>query len=289
MSITTEIERLQNAKNSLKNSLENKGVTVDETATLDVYSTYIDEITTGGTIEKMTDCDHLFDANSRLGEMDIVVNLIGKATTMEAIFQNASSLTPTHVEKFKKIDTSQVTDIRNGFYGCGLTSIDLSDIDLSSVTNIVQIFGRTNNLITVKLDNPTLTNATIVSSAFYNMFNAVSINLTGVDFGKVETLTNLFTGSTKIEFLKFANNLGKGYTRTTSNYSAYTLDLSPCTELTYESLMDVINKIYDLNLTYNVANGGKLYTQKLVLGSTNIAKLTSEELSAVTNKGWVVS
>ena len=81
--------------------------------------------------------------------------------------------------------------------------------------------------------------------------------------------------------------MGKGYTTKNNNY--YKLNLSACTSLTHESLMNVINNLYDLNLTYDVANGGTLYTQSLQLGADNIAKLTAEEIAIATNKGWTVS
>lgn len=48
MSIATEIERLQNAKASLKTSLINKGVTVSDTAKIDEYPSLVDSIETGG-------------------------------------------------------------------------------------------------------------------------------------------------------------------------------------------------------------------------------------------------
>lgn len=44
MSIATEITRLQGAKSSIKTAIENKGVTVPAAATLDTYSTYINNI-----------------------------------------------------------------------------------------------------------------------------------------------------------------------------------------------------------------------------------------------------
>ena len=53
--------------------------------------------------------------------------------------------------------------------------------------------------------------------------------------------------------------------------------------------MNVINNLYDLNLTYDVANGGTLYAQSLVLGSTNMDKLTAEEIAIATAKGWNVT
>ena len=48
MSIASEIERLQTAKASLKTSIEGKGVTVPEGATLDDYPALVDSISGGG-------------------------------------------------------------------------------------------------------------------------------------------------------------------------------------------------------------------------------------------------
>lgn len=45
MTIASEITRLQNAKASIEASIENKGVTVPDTAKLDEYYQYIDQIT----------------------------------------------------------------------------------------------------------------------------------------------------------------------------------------------------------------------------------------------------
>ena len=48
MSIASQIQRLQNAKASIKESIENKGVEVPTNALIDTYSNYIDNISTGG-------------------------------------------------------------------------------------------------------------------------------------------------------------------------------------------------------------------------------------------------
>ena len=45
--------------------------------------------------------------------------------------------------------------------------------------------------------------------------------------------------------------------------------------------MNVINNLYDLT-----ANG--LSGQTLTLGSTNMAKLTADEIAIATNKGWTI-
>lgn len=48
MSVASEITRIQNAKASIKSSIENKGVSVPSNALIDTYSTYIDAISGGG-------------------------------------------------------------------------------------------------------------------------------------------------------------------------------------------------------------------------------------------------
>ena len=51
MSIASQIQRLQNAKASIKESIENKGIEVPTNALLDTYPNYIDNISTGITIQ----------------------------------------------------------------------------------------------------------------------------------------------------------------------------------------------------------------------------------------------
>lgn len=74
-------------------------------------------------------------------------------------------------------------------------------------------------------------------------------------------------------------NLGKAFK---SNYSIY---MSSCTLLTHDSLMNVINNLYDINLNSNINNEICF----LSIGSTNIAKLTEEEIAIATEKKWTVS
>lgn len=56
------------------------------------------------------------------------------------------------------------------------------------------------------------------------------------------------------------------------------LDLSPCTKLTHDSLMTIINSIQTVTTT-----------QTLTLGTANLAKLTDEEKKVATDKGWTLA
>lgn len=130
-------------------------------------------------------------------------------------------------------------------------------------------------------------NVTITDSMFSTCSNLTTLDLSSFDLSKIYSCSSMFANCTSLTNFKSFKNLGKGFTRKTDNY--YDINFSMCINLTHESLMDIINNLYDLNLTYNVANGGTLYRQKLNLGATNLAKLTAEEIAIATNKGWNVT
>lgn len=186
---------------------------------------------------------------------EITLLNFGTYTRSINLFKNCQSL-----KKAPFIDTSKVSSAYSMFYDC------------QSLKEIPQYNTK---------------NFTNCDSIFYNCISLETIP--ELDFSSCITLDNAFYNCSKLTNLGGFINLGKGYTSKTNNYSSYILDLSYCVELTHDSLMNVINNLYDLNLTYNVANGGTLYTQQLILGSTNIVKLTAEEIAIATNKGFSVS
>lgn len=124
------------------------------------------------------------------------------------------------------------------------------------------------------------------SSMFQNSDYSIK-TIPKLDMSNSINCNDMFYNCKRLTTLGGFMNLGKAYTQTTSNYSYYTLNISYSTNITYNSLMNVINNLYDLNLTYDVANGGTLYTQSLILGTTNTAKLTAEEIAIATSKRMV--
>lgn len=162
--------------------------------------------------------------------------------------------------------------------------------DKIKVTDISYFFGSNSYDVGLKSLEMDISNLVTMASCFESV-SPERINFLG-SAEKLINLQNAFNAFyNKEDFVDFSGipNLGKAYTQQSSNYASYTLNLSNSTNLTHDSLMNVINGLYDLNLTYNVAGGGTLYTQKLKLGSTNLAKLTDDEIAIATAKGWTVS
>lgn len=151
-------------------------------------------------------------------------------------------------------------------------ALDMSNIKLSGST-----FTTLPSLI-ANADWSQVTNvATMFSSCAY-LTTVPELSLSGAT-----NLKQMFRYCIALTTLGGFKNLGQAYsTSESANYSDYKLDLSTCSSLTHDSLMNVINKLYD------IATKG-CNTQQLVLGSTNLAKLTAEEIAIATNKGWSVS
>ena len=160
----------------------------------------------------------------------------------------------TYIKQIPLIDTSDYTNMNRMFDGYK-SLMTIPQLDTSKVTNMNGMFASCNSLTTVpQLDTSKVTN---INSMFWACYSPT--NLGGL------------------------TNLGQAYSTTQSaNYSNYRLDLSLCSNLTHDSLMNVINGLYD------IATKG-CNTQQLVLGSENLAKLTAEELAIATTKGFSVS
>ncbi|MDD7756079.1 MAG: BspA family leucine-rich repeat surface protein [Clostridiales bacterium] len=218
-------------------------------------------------------------------------------TDMSYMFNDCQSLVSVPL-----FDTSNVTDMTEMFGHCpNLVSLPL--FDTSKVTNMNRTFGQCTKLTEIPLFDTR--NVTNMSDLFYdcrklqeipalNTSNATNVNemfmsctnlktVPQLNFSKVTNVSRIFYYMRSIVNLGGFLNLGNAYAPNQSaNNSFYTLDLSTQDNITHDSLMNVINNLYDI-----ATKGVK--TQQLVLGSTNISKLSAEELQICTERGWSVS
>ena len=194
-------------------------------------------------------------------------------TSLEWAFSNCSALC-----KLPLIDTSNVTTFYYTFNNCGALR-EIPNIDTSSATTIESIFNNCYGL--KKIPNLNTSNVTNMTRAFQCCSSLTSVP--ELDAGKVNSIGSLFTQANNVTNLGGFKDLGKAYLTTRAEgYSNYRLDLSPCTLLTHDSLMNVINNLYDIGST-------GVQRQQVVLGATNLAKLTAEEIAIGTDKGWIIS
>ena len=219
---------------------------------------------------KVTSLNSLFESCESLESIPYFDT--SSCTSMQNTFYDTRKLT-----NIPLYDTSNVTYMVNLFYMSGITQMPM--FNTSKVTNMEGILKHAPNLeVFPELDTSNVTN---MSSAFYNASSLKEIKK--INLGKVTNISHLLEYCDKLTTLGGFENLGEGYLTTASaNNWSYKLDLSYCTKLTHDSLMNVINNLYDI-----ATKGVK--TQQLVLGSTNLAKLTAEEIQIATDKGFSVS
>lgn len=215
---------------------------------------------------------------------DEIANLdTSNITNMSYMFSKCNKLTTLDLSSF---NTSNVTGMNSMFSSCqALTTLDLSSFNTSNVTRMGNMFYNCQSLTTLDLTSFNTSNVTNMSYIFYNC--TLLGNIPKLNASKVTNINSFAYNCTSLTDFGGLENLGQAYSATNSaNYPNYTLYLSTCTALTEQSLINVLTNLYDI-----ATKGCK--TQQVVLGSTNIAKLTSEEgqqaLSNAQAKGWTVS
>lgn len=263
------LEKLEKDKQLLVDILNSKDVTSTSEET---FSTLVPKVSS------MVDINGYYDLTKKTsGGINQYIKQIPMIdtsgyTSMYYMFSNLPILTT-----IPQLNTSNVTDMGYMFNYCtSLTKIPL--LDTSNVTKMNYMFQNCQSLISIpQLDT---SKVTTINWAF-----AYCLSLTTIpqlDTSSVIVVNGMFVRCYALTTLGGFKDLGKAYSTTQSaNYSNYTLDLSESNNLTHDSLMNVINNLYD------IASIG-VQPQKLVLGSRNLAKLTEEEIAIATNKGWNV-
>ena len=198
-------------------------------------------------------------------------------TNMSYMFGYCTKLTTV-----TQLNTSNVTNMSGMFSGCNkLTTIP--QLDTSNVNNMYYMFSNCPNLTTI----PQLNTSNV--NTISGMFSGCN-KLTTIPQLNGEKLINVryaFNNCTSLENFNGLINLGQAYSTTESaNYNDYKLDLSKSTSLTEQSIINILNNLYD------IATKG-CNTQTVTLGATNLAKLTSTEgqqaLASAQSKGWNVA
>lgn len=231
----------------------------------------------------ITNMGNMFYNCQKLTTLDLSSFNTSNVTNMGSMFNYCQSLTTLDLTSF---DTSNVNSMIYMFYGCRkLTDLDSSNFNTSKVTNMGSMFYGCSQLTTLDLTSFDTSNVTSMHSMFYGCLKLS--NIPKLNASKVNNIGFIVDSCTSLTDFGGLENLGQAYsTSYSANYDNYKLDLSPCTKLTEQSLINVLNNLYDIK-----TKGCK--AQQVVLGSTNLAKLTSTEgqqaLSNAQAKGWTVS
>ena len=167
------------------------------------------------------------------------------------------------VAKLKYSDTANGKDFSNMFYACSsLTTIP--QLDTSNGTNFGAMFNGCSALTS------TLQLSTSNGTNFNGMFSVctalTTISLLNMSSMSGTSCINMFYNCTALENVTF-----EGTIPVRGNMSVF----SSCPNLTVDSLMSFINALTNMNSSV---------TYTITIGSTNLAKLTEEQIQIATDK-----
>lgn len=177
-------------------------------------------------------------------------------------------------------------------YCQNLEKLDLSNCKVDTVTSMSNLCTGSTKLKQIIMKNLNLKSVTQINSAFSNLKELQEIDFTNTDTSNISNFITMCSScSNLIRFIGvldvikntanivniFATcpNLEEVYIK---NLNSSGLKLSDSPKLKKECLVYLLE---NANSTSE--------TRTLILGSTNLAKLTAEEIAVATNKGWTLS
>ena len=193
-----------------------------------------------------------------------------KVTDMSYMFAHLTARNNLNPPTIPKYNTSNVTNMSYMFAGCSSKSCILPNpfFDTSNVVNMSYMFSTyiplegyyNNGYSEIPIFNTT--KVTNISYMFYH--NSELLIIPAFDFSNVTDANAAFGNCKNLE----------QFLPTGLKVSFY---LSDSTKLTREALVVVLNNL-----------GTPTSTQTLTLGSTNLAKLTEEDIAIATEKNWTL-
>lgn len=164
------------------------------------------------------------------------------------------------VSKLKYNDTSNGISFGAMFRYCTLLT-EIPDFDTSNGTSFTEMFYYCSSLITAP--NIDTSKGTNFNSMFYSCANL--INIPRVNLSLATSMSRIFYNSKKLENITFEDIIP-----ITQNIDLLSTNVS----LTTDSLMSFINALQNTTGT----------TYKVTIGSTNLAKLTADQIQIATDK-----
>ena len=312
MSISKEIERLQQAKKDIGDAIVRKGGSVSGT-----IDTYANSIMALGDVSFRTAIDIVNKSDAK--NVDLTMISPKNETSLNDLFYKNTNLTHINASNW---DTSNITSLAFTFASMpNLERVDFADWGVSHVTTFFGLFDasvKIENIDVSKWDTSsakdmgwmfhgnnlkTLDVSNFNTSKVTNMFAmfSVSKSLTQLDISNFDTSNVLDFGRAfaywpgvneelNISGLNLTKCSSMDGTFLNSNFKVIRCDglklpnidmsnigLNSSTELTVDSIVGLLNALPQSDKGYSFQ-----------IGSVNIAKLTDEQKAIATNKGWTL-
>ena len=182
---------------------------------------------------------------------------------------------------FKDFDTSAVTDMSSMFYGCNLSTLDLSSFDTSAVTKMNEMFKYCNRLTTLDLSSFDTSAVNFMAGMFDNCDRLSTLDLSSFDTSAVTNMGFMFYNCNNLTTIIGNHTLEEVQAGTIKALKGTKVSLN----LSYSPLLECASI---LALFYGLADLTGNTKQTIRLHETAKARLTAEDIKIATDKNWDV-
>lgn len=244
-----KLNKLLETKAAIKQAIIDKGVDISDADTFASYPEKISAIEAGGEVGS----DKWFD----------IFNLItNNNTDYSDLFSNYDG----EQLDISVLDSSNVTNMSSMFNGCvNLISVDISTLDTHNVTNMSSMFSYNYKLKSIDVSHFNTSKTTTINAMFTSCKALTTLDCSNFDLTNCNIISGAFSNCTVLVDFYPPQNIKVDMTVSNSN------------ALSHDSLVRIINNLMEITTT-----------KTLTLGTTNLAKLSDEELAVATNKGWTL-
>ena len=312
MSISKEIERLQQAKKDIGDAIVRKGGSVSGT-----IDTYANSIMALGDVSFLTAIDIVNKSDAK--NVDLTMISPKNETSFNNLFEKNTNLININVSNW---DTSNITSLVFTFASMpNLERVDFADWDVSNVTTFFALFDGSPKIENIDVSKWN-TSSAINMAWMFNRNNCKYLDVSNFNTSKVTNMFAMFSGSNSLTQLDVSNfdtsnvlDFGRvfsywGTVCEELNISGLNLTKCKFMELTFQSTSFKVIRCDGLRLpNIDMSNIGlhsstELSVESIVgllnalpqsdkgysfqIGSDNIAKLSDEQKAIATNKGWTL-
>lgn len=311
MSISKEIERIQQAKKDIGDAIVRKGGSVSGT-----IDTYAKSVMALGDVSFRTAIDIVNKSDAK--NVDLTMISPKNETSLNKLF-NGINIVNLNVSTW---DTSSITSLVQVFSGApNIESVECAEWNVSNVTRFYATFDGLKRLKNVNISNWDTTKSTTFDCFFSNNNSLQQLDVSNLKTQNCSTFYSMFGACHALQQLdvsKFnmanARNTHSmfGYCVSITSLDISNFDLSNVKDVDYmfrrteklTTLKTTYLKLPNIDMGLIGFNGSPLTVDSIVgllnalpqsdkgysfqIGSDNIAKLSDEQKAIATNKGWTL-
>lgn len=152
----------------------------------------------GWDVSKVTNFQHMFNGNNSVKELDLSSWHTDAATEMGNMFSSTYVMTSLKIDNFNTENVKNLHGFCNDSFA--IETLDFSMLNLKSATDLSGFVSNDHSLVSIIMpQNPDGTaNLQKINNMFLNCESLTSVDISGLDTAKVNTMGNMFDGDTSL-------------------------------------------------------------------------------------------